>query len=138
MDKNLLLIQAQKAKIASSELGITSTKKKNKALNILADNLTRHSPEILKENNKDLSINKDLGESFLDRLELNNARIQDLINQVHKVAELPDPIGKIIETNTRNDGLKISRVKVALGVIGVIYESIITSKMLVIPFKQDA
>ena len=123
MSTKLVITQAEKAKSAFNELGITSTAKKNKALKLLADNLKKHSLDIIKENKKDLFISKKLGDAFLDRLELNNKRIEDLINQVNKIVELPDPIGEIIDENIRSDGLKISRVKVALGVIGVIYES---------------
>ena len=123
MSTKLVIKQAEKAKLASYELGITSTEKKNKALKVLADNLKKHSSEIIKENKKDLSISKNLGDAFLDRLKLNNKRIEDLINQVNKIVDLPDPIGEVIDKNIRSDGLKISRVKVSLGVIGVIYES---------------
>jgi glutamate-5-semialdehyde dehydrogenase len=123
MSTKSVITKAEKAKSASYELGITSTAKKNKALKLLADNLKKYSADIINENKKDLSISKNLGDAFLDRLELNNKRIEDLINQINKIVELPDPIGEIIDKNIRSDGLKISRVKVALGVIGVIYES---------------
>ena len=123
MSTKSVITKAEKAKSASYELGITSTAKKNKALKLLADNLKKYSADIINENKKDLSISKNLGDAFLDRLELNNKRIEDLINQINKIVKLPDPIGEIIDKNIRSDGLKISRVKVALGVIGVIYES---------------
>ena len=74
-----------------------STDKKNKSLKVLTDNLKKYSSEIIKENKKDLSISKNLGDAFLDRLKLNNKRIEDLINQVNKIVDLPDPIGEVID-----------------------------------------
>ena len=76
MSTKLVIKQAEKAKLASYELGITSTEKKNKSLRLLADNLKKYSADIIKENKKDLSISKNLGDAFLDRLELNNKRIK--------------------------------------------------------------
>lgn len=100
-----------------------SVEDKNKMLEIMAQSLIEHSGEILAGNETDLKENADKPKHFLDRLMLNEKRILDIAEGLRVLINLPDPVGEIIETRTVKSGLKISRVRVPLGVIGIIYEA---------------
>ena len=102
-----------------------STKKKNAILNAMADALDQQRDLIKEANAQDLAQAKDTGLSaaMLDRLTLNDARIDAMIKGVREVALLPDPVGKKIWKRTRPNGLSIEKRRVPLGVIAIIYES---------------
>lgn len=121
----ILLQQAEAAKRAAVSLAKTTTEEKNRALLLIADALIKNSEYILAENKKDTDAAREKGisTSMLDRLTLTEARIADIAEGVRQVADLPDPVGEEIENFTRPNGLTIRKVRVPLGVIGMIYEA---------------
>ncbi len=113
------------AKAAAAVLATATTKAKNTALAAAAGAIRAGAADILTANEKDMySARKtDMSDAFLDRLELNDARVEAMAKGLEDVAELPDPVGRMLADWKRPNGLQISRVSVPLGVIGVIYES---------------
>ena len=113
------------AKSASEVLSNLSSEKKNSALNRIAKILEKDKETILKANNLDLSKAKSnaVEEALIDRLELTSSRINSMIGGLVSVAALPDPIGSITELKPTPSGIRISQMRVPLGVIGIIYES---------------
>lgn len=125
MDENMLKemgMQAVNAKYALQKLTATE---KNKALLHASEALLSHTEEILSANEKDIKAGKEKGmhEGLLDRLALTETRIAAMAEGLRQIAALEDPIGEIMDTFIRPNGLKISKVRVPLGVIGIIYES---------------
>ncbi|MFH1222619.1 MAG: glutamate-5-semialdehyde dehydrogenase [Candidatus Micrarchaeota archaeon] len=120
-NKNFILEKLERAKKASVALAQLSTSEKNAMLLAMADALEQNSQEILAANKKDLAAAR-LTESLRDRLMLNEERIRSIADDLRKVAALPDPVGQEEGWQVQN-GLKIRRVRVPLGVVGVIYES---------------
>ncbi len=116
---------AQRAKAASGKLAITSAKTRNDALLAMADALVLAAPEILRANAEDVRLAKERGvkASFIDRLTLDQKRIESMANGMRKVALLADPIGKSDAVFVRPNGLRIEKRRVPLGVIGIIYEA---------------
>lgn len=123
--QELLTSIAQKARQASRILASTSTAQKNTALKRAATLIREAQASLLEANALDVNEAKAAGVkgSFLDRLELNPDRIEGMAKGLEQVAELPDPVGKVLADWDRPNGLRISRVAIPLGVIGVIYES---------------
>ena len=121
MEKTIFtqLENTRKAKRAVSNLDIAQ---KSRILNAIADGLLEHWDEILIENQKDLD-RMDPADARYDRLKLTNSRIEDLADGVRAVAKLEDPTGKMLSNQTLGNGLIIEKRTVALGVVGVIYES---------------
>lgn len=115
----------KRARIASHQLRRISKDIKNKALLNVAEKLVANAEWIIKENKKDLESAKVQGQSsaFIDRLELNPKRINDMAESVRVVASLPDPIGKIEDQYIHPNGLKIARIRQPIGVVCIIYES---------------
>ena len=115
----------EKAAEAKYELQALSTIQKNKALQQVAQALTEQSTMLLEVNAIDIANGeaKGMHPGLLDRLRLNEARIQAMSEGLIQITELADPIGEIMETFDRPNGLYISKVRVPLGVIGIIYES---------------
>ena len=113
------------AKRAAHALASVSTEAKNKALKESAQSLRRRKNEILSENAKDMAAGEEKGltAAMLDRLELTDERLEGVAKGLEDIAALPDPVGTITEEWDRPNGLHIQRVRVPLGVIGVIYES---------------
>lgn len=113
-----------KAKEAARVLSVSGSKK-DLALNSIADALIEHKDEIIKANNIDIEYGKEIGltPSLIDRLTLGEDRIKGMADGVRKVSSLPDPIGNVISGNTLPNGLTVTRVKVPLGVIGIIFEA---------------
>jgi glutamate-5-semialdehyde dehydrogenase len=120
-----MLQMGRQALRASRALALLDTAEKNAILLAMADEIDVRAGEMQAENNKDLAAGKDMGLStaMLDRLELTDARVRGMSNGMREVAELPDPVGHILETRTRPNGLQIRKVRVPIGVIGIIYES---------------
>ena len=116
---------AVKARAASSGLAIADTQTRNQALLNLSEALEARSSELLSENQKDLNAGEKakLPTPLLDRLQLTPKRIQAMAEGVRQVAHLPDPLGEILETSTQPNGLTIKKVRVPIGVIGIIYEA---------------
>ena len=116
---------AQRARQASLTLGISPTSQRNQALKILAK-LIRENAEALKvANAEDIAFAKSakLSESMVDRLLLTDQRIEGMALGVEQVAALDDPVGSVLESATRPNGLRIDKTRVPIGVIGIIYES---------------
>ncbi len=113
------------AKRAARTLASASTEAKNKALKESAASLRRRKNEILSENAKDMAAGgkKGLTAAMLDRLELTDERLEGVAKGLEDIAELADPVGTITEEWDRPNGLHIQRMRVPMGVIGVIYES---------------
>ena len=115
----------EKAKYAALKLSIVSTKDKNSALYKMAKNLRKSSKLIESENRKDIEAGKErnLSNAMLDRLLLDEGRIDAMASGIEKIASLVDPVGEILNGWTTDDGIKIRKVRVPIGVIGMIYES---------------
>ena len=120
-----LEIMGKRAKKASLALSILSCRVKNRALEAMGAALEEHTEEILKANEIDLKNGRDAGmsESLLDRLKLTPERVQDIAKGLIGVASLTDPVGRIESTFHRPNGLVIEKIKVPIGVIGIIYEA---------------
>ena len=116
---------ARQAKAASRHLGALNTAAKNAALTAMADALIANAAQIKDANATDLAAGRESGlsETLLDRLTLNDARIQGMAEGLRQVAALPDPVGQILSGGRLANGLEMQRVRVPLGVIGIIYES---------------
>lgn len=116
-----ILLQAKKAKAA---LAAADTEKKNAALHAMAEALLANTKEILAANALDMEAAKGvIADSMLDRLALSEGRIEGMAEGIRQVAALPDPVGKLLSTHTRPNGIEIRKVSVPMGVIAIIYES---------------
>ena len=116
-----MLAAAQAAKMEIAQL---STEQKNAALMAMAQALLDNADEILTANALDMAAAKGtVSDVMLDRLQLTRSRIAGMAEGIRQVAELPDPVGKILEEYTRTDGLVIQKTSVPIGVIAIIYES---------------
>ena len=115
----------KRARKSQFEIARLSTDDKNKALVSVADALIAHTDEILKENEKDVKISRDnlVKESLIDRLTLTKERIKDMAEGLIQISKLPDPINEELDEFSRPNGLSIHKVRVPIGVIGIIYES---------------
>ena len=115
----------RKARAASRVLLRASTGVKNNALLAIADRLENQKAELIKANKQDMIAGKEKGldAALLDRLELNNERIAGMAEGLRQVAALPDPVGEISDMNYRPSGIQVGKMRVPLGVIGIIYES---------------
>jgi len=121
----LILQIGKQAKLAAQSLALASPDAKNIALNTAAQSLRDRKHEILSANIKDMEFgrNKGLSDAMLDRLLLDETRIEAMASGIEEIAKLPDPVGDIMASWDRPNGLVIERVRVPLGVIGIIYES---------------
>ena len=114
----------EQAKAAKPQVAALGTEEKNRGLLAMADSLEAHAGEILKANAEDLTqAQGKISEVMQDRLRLTEGRIQAMAQGIRQVAALPDPVGLILDSHTRPDGLKIDKVSVPMGVIAIIYES---------------
>lgn len=111
------------ARLASIEMARASTAAKNAALHGIADSIVSNEKDILAANKADLVAASNLESALVDRLELNSARIESMADGLRQVAELPDPIGEIDDLRYRPSGIQVGRMRVPLGVVGIIYES---------------
>lgn len=117
--------KGEMAKKASFELAVMNTAKKNQGLTAIADALTSRKDEIIAANLKDLeqARAKGMSEAMLDRLKLDEKRLSGIISDVRKVVSLDDPVGAEFDTRILPNGLKLSKRRIPIGVIGVIYEA---------------
>ena len=117
--------QGALVKAAAREVALASTDTKNAALLAAADVLLARSGEILEANAADVAAAEAEGTSptVIDRLRLTQARIEAMADGLRQVASLPDPVGEVLDGWVRPNGLRIQRVRVPLGVIGIIYEN---------------
>ena len=120
-----MILMGEKAVAASRELAKLSTKKKNVILEAMAEELTAQKGAIQEANAKDLAAGKEAGLSsaMLDRLELNDDRIEGMVKGLLDIAVLKDPVGAEISHWNRPNGLQIKKVRVPIGVIAIIFES---------------
>ena len=115
--------KASQAKAAARQMATISTAVKNKALLAMADALEAREAELLEANKKDVAAASGLSNAAIDRLTLNQKRIKEMAAGLREVAALPDPVGEVTKVWQRPNGMKVSRVRVPIGVIGIIYES---------------
>ena len=115
-------IKLRRAKAAAPRLAQLSSLQKNAILLVMADAILNRTKEVLAANRIDLE-SSNLSPALRDRLLLNEDRIQAMVAGVHAVANLPDPVYEMLSETTRPNGLRIRKVRVPLGVIGVVYES---------------
>ncbi len=120
-----MLYMGRLAREAAHALALAATEAKNRALEAMATRLEANAEKILNANVQDLDAARAKGrdQAFLDRLMLDTARVAAMAKGIREVAALPDPVGQVIASWTRPNGLEISRVRVPLGVIGIVYES---------------
>jgi glutamate-5-semialdehyde dehydrogenase len=123
--KEQLIQKAIRVKKASRELAKQNTGVKNKALEIIAGEIEANRAMIKAENLKDIESgkNKGLSDAFIDRLTLDETRIDGMIRILHEVIHLHDPVGEIYNMNTMPNGLRVGLMRVPIGVIGIIFES---------------
>lgn len=117
--------KAQAAHDAAVRMGILTSGVKNKALLAMADALLDHSEAILKANEEDMlkAQNNGMKSSMQDRLRLTPSRIESMAEGLRLVAQLKDPVGEVIGGSTLSNGLSITKVRVPIGVVGIIYEA---------------
>ncbi len=120
-----MLAVLKKVRASAHPMALASTEQKNTALKKLAAAIRSSSPKIIEANKKDLRRASDDGRggAFVERLTLTPSRIEAMANSVEEVVALPDPVGAVLEKWRRPNGLEIAKVRVALGVIAIIYES---------------
>ncbi len=123
--KEMVLGKAKGAKKAARVLASVSSGVKNDALVAMADGIMDASGKLKEENAKDLEYarEKGLSSALIDRLELNDKRIDGMASGLREIAALPDPIGEVTRMWKRPNGLQIGKIRVPIGVIGIIYES---------------
>ncbi len=123
--KEFVLDKAQKAKAASRKLANISTEIKNTALFKMAAGLEQDAPGLIEANKKDLvaAEQKGLSRAMIDRLTLNPDRIKAMADGLREVAALPDPVGEVLRMWRRPNGMEVGRMRVPIGLIGIIYES---------------
>jgi glutamate-5-semialdehyde dehydrogenase len=121
----LVLAMGERARAASRGLAKSSTAERNRALESAAQALVERKQAILAENTKDVDAARAAGEdsAFIDRLTLTAKSIEAMAEGLRQVAKLPDPVGEITDLSERPTGIQVGRMRVPLGVIGIIYES---------------
>lgn len=123
--KSFVLKKAMEARESTRELANISSGQKNIALIKMAEALERKKSSLIKENKKDIAAakKKGLSNALIDRLALNEKRIKEMAEGLVEVAALPDPVGEITKMRQRPNGMMVGRMRVPIGVIGIIYES---------------
>ena len=122
---DLIIKLGKSAKNAAKSLRSTTTADKNNALNNIAKQINDNRVSILKANQKDLSHGKESGldDALLDRLMLDDERIDGIIESLEQIVALPDPVGEITDLKFRPSGIQVGKMRIPLGVMGIIYES---------------
>ncbi|MBU4555880.1 MAG: glutamate-5-semialdehyde dehydrogenase [Actinobacteria bacterium] len=120
-----VIMLAEKAREAAGRLAITSSGQRNRALLAMSHALTHHQESILEANTRDMDAAraKNVGASLLDRLELSPARLKSMSEALRALSLLPDPVGEVVEGYTMPNGIRLSKIRVPLGVVGMIYEA---------------
>jgi glutamate-5-semialdehyde dehydrogenase len=116
---------ARQARLISRQVGQSSAEKRSGALKLMAENLWSHRSEIIGVNNLDVEDGKKngLNAALIDRLTITESRMKGIVDDLTRVSELPDPVGEVFEDFILPNGLHIQKIRVPLGVLGVIYES---------------
>jgi glutamate-5-semialdehyde dehydrogenase len=114
-----------KASIANTKLSTASNEEKNVALNSMADQIEKDQSTILLENKRDIELAKsnNISSAMIDRLSLDETGIKNIASSIRNVAKLNDPVGRVLDSWDRPNGLIIKRVSIPIGVIGIIYEA---------------
>ncbi|NLC70081.1 MAG: glutamate-5-semialdehyde dehydrogenase, partial [Desulfuromonadaceae bacterium] len=125
MDQTGMRQLALEAKAASRLMANLSSEVKNNLLRRMADALEGHRQELFPANRQDLEAarEKGLAPAMIDRLELNEKRVREMADCLREVAALPDPVGEMSDFKLRPNGLRVGRMRIPLGVIGIIYEA---------------
>lgn len=123
--KEAILTMGGQARAAAHALAVLDSETKNKILRSMAAGLREHESEILAANALDIKAGEENGltAAMLDRLRLDTARLEAIAAGVEEVADLPDPVGEVLEEWTRPNDVHIQQIRVPIGVIGIIYES---------------
>jgi glutamate-5-semialdehyde dehydrogenase len=116
---------ARQARVASRTIATLSSNIKNELLRNMANGLEQAAQSLMTENNKDVEAGKKngLSDAMVDRLVLDESRIKAMADGLREVADLPDPVGEISSMSKRPSGIEVGRMRIPLGVIGIIYES---------------
>lgn len=124
-DQDSVVQMAKKAKAASARMALLTASAKDTALRKMAQALTRESAYFMRENQKDLAAARrsQYAKAIIDRLTLNEKRIEEMARCLLDTAGLKDPVGEVLWTSRRPNGLRIQKVRTPIGVIGIIYES---------------
>ncbi|MDA8082454.1 MAG: glutamate-5-semialdehyde dehydrogenase [Nitrospiraceae bacterium] len=120
-----ILAKAKEAREGARSLAKASSARKNAALLRMAEAILKRGKELIKENAKDIAYarKKGLSKAMIDRLTLNDKRIYEMALGLREVAALPDPVGEVLRMWQRPNGMSVGRMRVPIGVIGIIYES---------------
>lgn len=123
--KQYMLDLGQRARASAGLMARATTAQKNNALNAIAENIIKHRGAVAKANEEDLKAAKEkkLESALVDRLELTDTRIDSMVEGLHQIASLSDPIGTITDLALRPSGIQVGNMRVPLGVVGIIYES---------------
>jgi glutamate-5-semialdehyde dehydrogenase len=123
--KNYMAGVGQRARAAARQMARAGTQAKNAALLAMAEGMERESAALLEANRKDVEAGKKSGldAAMLDRLTLNQARVQSMAEGLRQIAALADPVGEVTDLKYRPAGFQVGKMRVPLGVIGIIYES---------------
>jgi len=123
--ESTIVEMAKAARAASIEMARCPSDKKNEALIRIADNIEQEAPYIQEENEKDLlrAREMELSNAMIDRLTVKDSTIKSMADGLREVVRIPDPVGSMSNTCLRPNGLEVSRMRIPLGVIGIIYES---------------
>jgi len=117
--------KAIEAKAGARSLAKTSSEHKNRVLIRMAEALKERSADLIAENKKDIEFaeKKGLSKALIDRLTITEKRVKEMACGLEEVAQLPDPVGEIVRLIRRPNGMEVGRMRVPIGVIGIIYES---------------
>jgi glutamate-5-semialdehyde dehydrogenase len=123
--KAFVLFKAKEAREGARSIAKASSAQKNAALLKMAESLRKRSKELIRENSRDIEFakKKGLSKAMIDRLALNDKRINEMALGLAEVAALPDPAGEILKMSQRPNGMTVGKMRVPIGVIGIIYES---------------
>ena len=123
--ENLITTLGTQARLAAKKLRSATTQDKNRALANIAEQIDADRAQIIDANAKDLAAGRDKGlsDALLDRLMLDDARIDGILESLEQIISLPDPVGSITDLNYRPSGIQVGKMRVPLGVMGIVYES---------------
>ena len=123
--ENLITTLGTQARLAAKKLRSATTQDKNRALANIAEQIDANRAQIIDANAKDLAAGRDKGlsDALLDRLMLDDARIDGILESLEQIISLPDPVGSITDLNYRPSGIQVGKMRVPLGVMGIVYES---------------
>jgi len=123
--KKYVFDKATEARAGARALAKASSKQKNEALVRMAEALKKRAKELISANKKDIQYakGKGLSKAMIDRLTLNEKRVDEMAQGLIEVSALPDPVGEVIRMRQRPNGMSVGKMRVPIGVIGIIYES---------------